>query len=73
MKKVIFLFSAVLMTVSFSACGNKSSNANSVADSDSVTTDTASIDSVSSQTTQQISKDSATVNAAAEAAASKSK
>lgn len=49
------------MTV-FSSCGNKSANVSAVSDSDSVATDTASIDTVSSQTTQQIAADSAAIS-----------
>lgn len=71
MKKLMFLVTVAFMSVAFASCGNKSDKSNSVSDSDSVLTDTASIDSVSEQTTQQISKDSAAVNDAAEAATSK--
>lgn len=62
MKKLMFLFSGMLLMSAFASCGNKSTGSNSVADSDSVATDTASIDSVSAQTTQQISADSASVS-----------
>lgn len=62
MKKLMFLFSAGLVVAALASCGNKTGNGNSVADSDSVATDTASIDSVSAQTTQQIATDSAAMN-----------
>lgn len=64
MKKVVFLLAAVWVVASFASCGGKSANSNKVADSDSVATDTASIDSVPAQTTQQIAQDSASLNAA---------
>lgn len=67
MKKVIFLFVTTLAVVSFISCGNKSTKGAAVVDSDSVATDTASIDSVSDSTTQQIAKDSAAVNEASAA------
>lgn len=70
MRKVMFLLVTTLVVVAFASCGNKSANSNAVADSDSVITDTVSVDSVSSQTTQQMAQDSAAVNSTAAASAS---
>lgn len=70
MKKLLFLFSAALVVSALASCGNKTGNGSTVADSDSVTTDTASIDSVSSQTTQQIAADSAALNNGGQASSS---
>lgn len=58
----MYLFSGVLFIAFISSCGNKAAKTESVADSDSVITDTASIDTVSTQTTQQISADSAALS-----------
>lgn len=62
MKKLVFMFVAIA-AMSFASCGNKSNEAASAIDSDSVQVDSAAVDSTDSAATDTAAADTAAADA----------
>lgn len=62
MKKLVFMFVAIA-AMSFASCGNKSNDAATATDSDSVQVDSAAVDSTDSAATDTAAADTAAADA----------